>query len=703
MSELLAPSKNLIVGKVALYSGADAIYLGYKAFGARAYSDNYSLDDIKTIVNIAHVLNKKIYVTVNTIIKENELEDVYKLIDNLASINVDGIIATDYAVINYIINNFKYLEAHISTQAEVRNLLDALYFEKLGAKRVVLARELSLDEIRNIKNNTNVDLEVFIHGALCVSYSGSCYLSSMLSLRSGNRGRCSQNCRRLYNLYEDNNLIEKDKYLLSMKDLNGTKSIKDLVDLNIASLKIEGRMKDSDYVYNLVRYYRLLMDKKETSNYLNKVFHREYTDGFLNNMDRGNITSITSPKNTGYLIGKVIDLKDNNLTISTKEELKIGDRIKFVGNFDQYLTIDNIKKVNNYYQLKIDFNLVNLGDIYLMKEDLDLNIDTDLVRLDIFINDYSDYLSLDFIYNNKKYHLNSKNKLETSLNHPITEELLYNQFNKLKDSPFYISKFNCKLTNNKYMSVKDINELRRDMIDYIYALNIKEDKSLNTKLVLNNYHEHQKGFYFTVHKKEQYDYLKSRNFEVYYYDELIRTYGDILDDNKKRIVDHSLNVINTDALINLYNMGDFDITLGYEVSKEELKNIYYKFKEKTGFEPNIDYLIYGYQNLMKIKYCPIKKYGKCGKCHLHDYVLEDEKAKFYLLKDNNSCDHYLLNSSCLNLLKFNDEICKYVKRVRFDFTLESVSEIEKIIDAYLNNKEYKGQNDTKGYYLREVL
>lgn len=703
MTELLAPSKNLIVGKVALYSGADAIYLGYKAFGARAYSDNYTLADIKEIVEIAHALNKKIYVTVNTLIKERELDDVYELIDELAKLNVDGLISTDLAVINYIINNYKHLEAHISTQAQVRNLNDALYFGKLGAKRVVLARELSIPEIKEIKEKTKVDLEVFIHGALCVSYSGSCYLSSMLSLRSGNRGRCSQNCRRLYSLYEDNKLIEKDKYLLSMKDLNGTKSIKELVNLGISSLKVEGRMKDSDYVYNLVKYYRLLIDNNKESGYLNKVFHRQYTDGFLANSDRGYITSIESPKNTGYLIGKVNSLKDNILVLDLKEKINVGDRIRFEGTFDQYLTIDNITKNGKYYETKIDFNLVNLGNIYLMKEDLDLNIDNNIIPIDIFISDFDGYLTIKYVVNKKEYIIKTDDILTESSNHPITEEILYKQFNKLNDTPFYINKFICKLTGSKFMSLSEINALRRKMIENIYEANKKEDIKKDYQIKLNdNYIEHQSGMYATVRTKEQYDYLKDLGIEVYYYDELINNHGDLLD-KKKKIINHSLNIINTDSLIHLFNQGDYDITLGYEVSKNELKTIYDSFIDKTNKKANIDFLIYGYQNLMKLKYCPLKRYGKCGQCEKHFYQLEDEKARFSLLKDKDSCNHYLLNGSRLNLIKFKNEISKYANRLRLDFTIESLDEIKKIIEAIKEDKDIKFNNDTKAYYHREVL
>ena len=201
--ELLIPAKDFNTAKVALYSGADAIYCGVKKYSARAYAVNLTIDEVKELSILAHTLKKKVYVTVNTIIKEDELDDAFSLLNDLYLAEIDGVIVTDYALIKYMLDNLPGLEVHISTQSGVKFISDALFFERLGAKRTVVARENTIKEIKYIKENSNIELEVFIHGALCVSYSGGCLMSSFLSLRSGNRGRCSQNCRREYQLYED--------------------------------------------------------------------------------------------------------------------------------------------------------------------------------------------------------------------------------------------------------------------------------------------------------------------------------------------------------------------------------------------------------------------------------------------------------------------------------------------------------------------
>ena len=241
-TELLAPAGDLDCFKQAIYNGADAVYLATERFGARAYAKNFSLDELKIALSLAHQIGKKIYVTVNTMLKESELDSCKEYVKVLYNMGVDGIIVADFAMINYIIKHCPNMEAHMSTQVGIKDLNDVLFFTELGAKRCVLAREVSFEEIKDIKSKSNMPLEIFAHGALCVSYSGGCLFSSMLTLRSGNRGRCAQNCRRDYKLYKDNKLVEEG-FHLSMRDLNTSEYLKDLSAIGVDSLKIEGRMK----------------------------------------------------------------------------------------------------------------------------------------------------------------------------------------------------------------------------------------------------------------------------------------------------------------------------------------------------------------------------------------------------------------------------------------------------------------------------
>ena len=414
MTELLAPAGSYEIAYKALTNGADAVYLATERFGARAYAKNLTLDELQKIVNVAKIINKKVYVTVNTLIKDSELDELYNYLDTLYKIGVDAIIATDYAVVNYIINNLPNLECHISTQVGVKNLEDIKYFESLGAKRAVLAREVDLKEIENIKRNSKLPIEVFVHGALCVSYSGNCYMSSLITLRSGNRGRCSQNCRFPYQLIEDDKTISKTLNLLSMKDLNTFDSIPKLKDLNVDSLKIEGRMKDENYVINLVREYRKKLDDKNYKTAkLNKIFHREYTKGFLNGEDNGNVVYSLRSGNIGDYIG-LIKYNNKNYKVDIIKELKEKDRIRITTkDKDYYFTVTDLFDLNQHKTTSIKkCGYVSLPEIiegtnklYIMEYSEKL-IEDEIIKkpLDLIVNgNIFSKLSVLIYYDNETY------------------------------------------------------------------------------------------------------------------------------------------------------------------------------------------------------------------------------------------------------------------------------------------------------------
>ncbi|MCF7923816.1 MAG: U32 family peptidase [Candidatus Izimaplasma sp.] len=259
-TELLAPAGNLEKAKIALIYGADAVYIGGKLFSLRARASNFDLSMIKELVEFAHDLNKKVYVTMNIVFHD---EDNYGLEDYLLELDamkVDAIICTNTLVIEKA-RELTSLEIHLSTQFSVTNSALANYFFKQGVKRVVLSREASLNEIKAIKQNTKTDLEIFIHGGMCVSYSGRCTLSNYMVLRDANRGGCAHSCRWLYNLYEKDELLSENyDFQMSSKDLEATSFVKELLDLGIASLKIEGRMKSIHYIATVISTYRMMID-----------------------------------------------------------------------------------------------------------------------------------------------------------------------------------------------------------------------------------------------------------------------------------------------------------------------------------------------------------------------------------------------------------------------------------------------------------
>lgn len=343
--ELLAPAKDLTCGIEAINHGADAVYIGAPKFGARAAAGN-SLDDIRTLCDYAHLYNVRIYVALNTILREDELQEAEQLIWRLYQVGADALIVQDMGITRL---NLPPIPLHASTQTDNRTLEKVKFLEAAGFTQVVLARELSLNEIRQISEQTTVPLEVFVHGALCVSYSGQCYLSAALSGRSANRGECAQYCRLPYSMVDANGTeIVHDKHLLSLKDMNRSEQLEALLDAGVSSLKIEGRLKDVTYVKNITAYYRKKLDTilsrrseysrasagKSTYDFepvAEKSFNRGFTPFFLH--ERTNdITAFNTPKSLGEPVGTVKELKGNSFTVAGVKQLNNGDGLVFFNN-----------------------------------------------------------------------------------------------------------------------------------------------------------------------------------------------------------------------------------------------------------------------------------------------------------------------------------------------------------------------------------
>lgn len=349
--ELLAPAKNLECGIAAIDCGADAVYIGAPKFGARAAAGN-SLEDIQELTTYAHQFGVKVYVTLNTIIYDSELEDAKNLVDEIGKIGVDAILVQDMALVSYIQGNKnKGLVLHASTQTDNRNKEKVRYLHTLGFSRVVLARELSLEEIKEIHNsNPEVELEAFVHGALCVSYSGACYASEYCFSRSANRGECAQFCRMKFDLLDaDGREIEHQRHLLSLRDMCQIDRLEEMADAGVVSFKIEGRLKDVSYVKNVVAAYseRLnnLCSKRpeefERASFgkvsyafqpnLKKTFNRGYTHYFLDGR-KPDIFSPDTPKAMGEFVGKVKEIRGYSFNVAGTANFANGDGLCFINS-----------------------------------------------------------------------------------------------------------------------------------------------------------------------------------------------------------------------------------------------------------------------------------------------------------------------------------------------------------------------------------
>lgn len=350
--ELLAPAGNMEKLKAAILFGADAVYLGGKSFGLRAFSSNFSREELKEAVEFVHSHGKRVYVTVNIYAHNSDIEDMGDYLCYLRDISVDALLISDLGIFQLAKEIIPEMELHISTQANITNWKSANVWGSMGAKRVVLAREMSRDEIREIRKHFNGELEMFVHGAMCISYSGRCYLSSYMTGRDANRGGCAQPCRWKYHLMEENRQgqffpVEEDErgtYIMNSKDMCLLPHLKDVIESGVNSLKIEGRMKSVHYVASVVKAYRMAIDsyfdnpdgftvKPEWLEELEKVSHRAYTTGFYFHppTEEDQIYGTSSYEQTSDFVGLVKDYDEAGgfAIVEQRNNMKLGQEIEF--------------------------------------------------------------------------------------------------------------------------------------------------------------------------------------------------------------------------------------------------------------------------------------------------------------------------------------------------------------------------------------
>ena len=387
--ELLAPAGNFEKLKTAIYFGADAVYFSGKNFGLRAFAGNFTDDEIEKAFEFLHKNNKKGYVTINILANDSDFETIDEYLNLLIKVKADGIIVSDLGLINYIRKNFPSINIHVSTQANITNSYSAKFLEELGVKRIVLARELNLEQIKNIHTNlNNVELEVFIHGAMCISYSGRCLLSNYLTGRDSNRGACVQACRWKYFIREENRddelPIEEDQrgtYILNSKDLCLIDYLEQLKQAGVESLKIEGRMKSDYYVASVVNAYRRAIDGYQDLNILHqeleKTSHRRYTTGFMFGSDDKEYLEDSMPVQSYIFVAKVIEnSKNGRVKVEMRNRFKEGDILEILSPSDNFLK--NIK-INNI----VDDRGEKINDVKLVQQIVEIDCPYDLSKGDI--------------------------------------------------------------------------------------------------------------------------------------------------------------------------------------------------------------------------------------------------------------------------------------------------------------------------------
>ena len=352
--EILSPAGSFESFMAAIKAGADAVYAGGPMFGARAFATNFTEEKLLEAIDIAHLYGRRFYLTVNTLVKDKEIDKLYEYLSPLYEHGLDAVIVQDTGVMNIIRRDFPGLGIHASTQTTVTNKEGALFLKNQGAERVVPARELSLKEVRDIYDETHMEVECFVHGALCYCYSGQCLMSSLIGGRSGNRGQCAQPCRLMYNAEGSK------KYLMSLKDICTLDIIPDLIEAGIYSFKIEGRMKKPEYVASVTSMYRKYADlyiekglkgykvSKEDKEMLMDIYNRgNFSEGYYKKRNGKDMVSLNRPNHTGVEALKVLGQSGNKVSVKALTNINKGDVIELFSKGDSRL---------NNYTIGSDFN-----------------------------------------------------------------------------------------------------------------------------------------------------------------------------------------------------------------------------------------------------------------------------------------------------------------------------------------------------------
>ena len=729
MKELLSPAGNIECLKSAINNGADAVYLGGKSFGARAYAGNFNNEELLEAINYAHLYGVKIYVTVNTIIYNNEIEEFLDYIKYLYQIGVDALIMQDIGMISLVRKKFPNIDIHASTQIHNHNNEGIKLLKDLGVTRIVLDREMSLEDIEKI--NVDIEKEVFIHGALCNSYSGCCLFSSMNGGRSGNRGECTQPCRLPYKLIKNGKYIDtSNKYLLSTKELNTTKNFDKLMESDIVSFKIEGRMKSPSYVGYVTRIYRKLIDnyknnskqivnQKEENN-LKILFNRNFTSGYLFS---DKVMNTFTSNHQGLEIGKVLEITPKKIKIKLYNDLYQEDGIRFknsnlgmIVNFiynEKNLLINkastgDIIYLDNKINLKDKDTLIKTSSNYLDKEILSVEEKKILININVLLKD--NYLEISFSDIDGNI-VKDKVPVDIPLNRSTTNNEIIEKLSKLGNTPFAINNINIDINKDIFVNMKDLNNIRRLLVDKL----IIERTKVKRNIIINNIkldYKENKDYNYEIsvlaRTKDQVKASIDMNIDRIYVDEDL--YNIYKDNNKvylrlPRVVNeynyNSKNILATElGAINKYKNSDINLISDYYlniVNNYSIKFLLDHNVKRVTLSPEINYnhleeyikdkvelLVYGKVELMLTKSCPIKEVNICP-CNKKDiYYLEDiNKNKYRILHSN--CLTHIMHYKNIDYL---DKIDYYksigIKSFRLELLDEDYNETIKLINNIKN-------------------
>jgi len=727
--ELLSPVGNMEMFYQAVHNGADAVYLAGTSYGARKFAKNFTREELVEVFSYARFYGVKVYVTVNTMIYEEELDDVLEYLGFLHENGVDAVIMQDMGLIAVTRKMYPNLEIHASTQCHNHNKEIVSLWKSLGITRVVFAREMSLEEIKNI--DVDIEKEVFVYGALCVCYSGCCLFSSLNGGRSGNRGECVGSCRLPYKLVRNGEVVEtKGNYLLSTRELNTMSHVGELIEAGVDSFKIEGRMKSPYYVGYVTRLYRMMIDryyenkKYELSNEeiinLKKLYNRGFTNGYL--FSDKKIMNLESPNHIGVVIGEVVGCEKGRIKIKlTMDNIFQNDGIRFQNKNEGMM-------VNRLYDKKglltsqvskgefcfVDDRFgVSVGDMVLKTIDSKLIQELEKfsekkipiqMRVECF---KGKKLKLEIRDDSHKIVVYGDEVLE-AINREVVDEEIKRQLSKLGNTGFVASDILIYKDSNIFVSLKNLNEIRREAVEKL-TIQRKEIKkeyqkrnlSLNKLNNLDSKNGKSRVFLHVLVRNEEqlkcclecgvddiyvtdYDlYLKyrdnpnvycrtdrviSKHLEKSHERLLVGDMGSVKKYAKDNMVigDYYLNVSNHYSVELLRDLGVKRVTLSVELSDERVSLL-------MGENYPVEMVIYGRLELMVMKYCPLKEcldYCKNCKQSKDCFMLQDKSGARYPMVRNN-CFMHILHSEVRDRI---DDVVNFEKMGVFHYRLELFDE-----------------------------
>lgn len=719
--KIVAPAGNMERFYAAVKAGAQEIYMGLKGFGARRNAENFTLEEYKEALDYAHKRGVRIFLTLNTIMMEKEMDFLYENLKVLYEHGLDAVIVQDLGYFRYMKENFPDMEYHGSTQMTVGNHIEAEYLRKIGFKRVVLPREMTFEEIKKIRENTSIELEIFVSGALCICYSGNCYMSSFIGSRSGNRGMCAQPCRKEYTDSKGNK-----GYFLSPKDqLLGYDEIQKLKEIGIESIKIEGRMKDPNYVFETVEYYHQMINEKEVEERVSEVFNRGYSKGYFNGAD----TSLIN-KNYSYNLGKEIGLIFG-------KELKLKDRV-VLGDGIIYLSKD-FEKLGGGYLNKIEVKgskelrkSAEAGETIFLKDvprgskyifrsfakEVNDDIENKLKKYDQKLDITGEFfgnlgekplLKLEAVNNQgKKIQVEKvgENEVEAAVKKAATPEEIIEKLKESGESTFNITEIECHISEGIFLPVSVIKSLRRaataELEKFIvesyrrksgnrYQLPYEEDieREIILSVIASNTAQEKIVKEYGIEKiyRRGYDIaregmLKEQNLDSKLASNL---YQLIKNKNNDVTVNWNLNISNRYTIEELAKLGKAEtVILSPEISFEKIKEI-----GKTSLRK----AILGYSKL-KGMYVEIALFDK------NREVLENSEGDRFTVIKNSIGNSEIFFERPLNILNDMEKMKKLcIDEIVIEFTTETPEEVREVLNNIKTKSGiYRAFNYERGVY-----